>query len=60
METTNNEPFCDYCMDTGYTIEVEAECCGNYKEYGCCGIPIPAQVQVQCKCKELNRNTEIK
>jgi hypothetical protein len=42
--------ICSACGGYGYTIEVEAECCGNYKEYGCCGVPNPVQVQVECKC----------
>ena len=42
--------ICSACGGYGYTIEIEAECCGNYKEYGCCGVPNPVQVQVQCKC----------
>jgi hypothetical protein len=45
-----NDVICSACGGYGYTIEVEAECCGNYKEYGCCGVPNPVQVQVQCKC----------
>jgi len=42
--------ICSACGGYGYTIEIEAECCGNYKKYGCCGVPNPVQVQVQCKC----------
>ncbi len=42
--------ICSACGGYGYTIEIEAECCGNYKEYGCCGVPNPVQVQVECKC----------
>lgn len=42
--------ICIACGGYGYTIEIESECCGNYKEYGCCGVPNPVQVQVQCKC----------
>jgi hypothetical protein len=45
-----NDVICSACGGYGYTIEVEAECCGNYKKYGCCGVPNPVQVQVQCKC----------
>lgn len=44
------ETICSICGDSGYTIDVEAECCGNYKSYGCCGVPNPVQVQVQCNC----------
>ena len=42
--------ICSACGGYGYTIEIEAECCGNYKKYGCCGVPNPVQVQVECKC----------
>jgi hypothetical protein len=42
--------ICSACGGYGYTIEAEPECCGNYKEHGCCGIPNPVQVQVKCKC----------
>lgn len=42
--------ICSVCGGYGYTIEIEAECCGNYKEYGCCGVPNPVEVQVECKC----------
>jgi hypothetical protein len=42
--------ICSACGGYGYTIEIEANCCGNYKEYGCCGVPNPVQVQVECKC----------
>ena len=45
-----DDVICPVCGGYGYTIEIEAECCGNYKEYECCGIPNPVQVQVQCKC----------
>jgi hypothetical protein len=45
--------ICSACGGYGYTIEVKAECCGNYKEYGCCGVPNPVQVQVESKnCKQ--------
>lgn len=49
-DETANENICPHCEGYGYTIEVEAQCCGNYKEYGCCGVPEPVQVQVECKC----------
>ena len=43
---------CDNCHGDGYTIEVEAECCLDFREYGCCGVPNPVQVQVEChKCQ---------
>jgi len=42
--------ICGNCDGFGYTIEIEAICCGNYKDYGCCGIPEPIQVQVECSC----------
>lgn len=40
--------ICEACGGHGYNIEVVAECCGNYKDYGCCGIPNQAQIQVKC------------
>ena len=46
----NTDVICSACGGYGYTIEIEAECCGNYKHYGCCGVPNPVQVQVECKC----------
>lgn len=46
--------ICPICDGHGYTVEVQAQCCGNYKEYGCCGIPNPIQVQVECKCDKGN------
>ena len=49
-EISTQMKICKFCGGCGYTIEVEAECCGNYKDYGCCGIPNPIQVQVKCKC----------
>jgi len=42
--------MCSVCEGHGWTIEIEANCCGNYKDYGCCGVPEPVQVQVECKC----------
>ena len=42
--------ICSLCDGQGWTIEIEAECCGDYREYGCCGVPNPVQVQVECKC----------
>ena len=42
--------MCSVCEGQGWTIEIEANCCGNYREYGCCGVPEPIQVQVECKC----------
>jgi len=42
---------CKNCGGCGYTIEVEAECCRNFTDYGCCGIPDPIQVQVKCNCE---------
>jgi hypothetical protein len=41
---------CSLCDGNGYTIEVEAECCRNFNDYGCCGVPDPVQVQKQCYC----------
>ena len=42
--------MCSLCDGNGYTIEVEAECCRNFNDYGCCGVPDPVQVQKQCYC----------
>ena len=42
--------ICSLCDGQGWVVEIEANCCGNYKDYGCCGIPEPIQVQVECKC----------
>jgi hypothetical protein len=47
---TKKKEVCELCDGEGYLIEVEAECCLNYTQYGCCGIPSPIQVQVPCKC----------
>ena len=41
--------ICNVCGGYGYTIEIEAQCCGN-EESVCCGIPTPVQVQVECRC----------
>lgn len=43
--------ICSLCEGQGYTIEVQAECCGNISENGyCCNMPSPTQVQKQCYC----------
>ena len=42
--------ICSLCDGQGWVVEVEANCCGSYKDYGCCGVPEPIQVQVKCKC----------
>ena len=41
--------YCQICGGQGYTIEIEAECCGNGQNE-CCGVPNPIQVQKQCIC----------
>lgn len=48
--STEEKQVCELCNGEGYLIEVEAECCLNYNQYGCCGIPNSVQVQVPCKC----------
>jgi hypothetical protein len=42
--------ICNLCEGKGWVVKIEANCCGNYKDYGCCGIPEPIQVQVECEC----------
>ena len=49
MEIKVND-VCPICGGYGYTIEIEAECCGDFKDFGCCGVPNPIQVQAECKC----------
>ena len=41
---------CNNCGGAGFTMEIEPVCCGNYKEYGCCGHPNPEWEQTQCNC----------
>lgn len=48
-EKCKEKIICGNCGGYGYTVEVEAECCGNGSTE-CCGIPNPIQVQKQCSC----------
>lgn len=44
---------CNICNGNGYTIEIEAECCGNLQEGYCCGVPDAIQVQRRCLCNQI-------
>lgn len=47
--------ICPMCEGKGFTLEIEAVCCGNFTEdWICCGTPKPEWAQVQCKCDNGN------
>ena len=51
MKRADELKICPNCEGNGYTIEVEAQCCGNLSVFGeCCNNPDAVQVQVACSC----------